>query len=59
MRASSTEEVQKYVLEYKKFENKWFADFALKRRESRAKVQRYIGKQKTLASFFSKARKEA
>jgi hypothetical protein len=33
LRASSTEEVRKYVLEYKKFENKWFADFALKRRE--------------------------
>ena len=59
LRASSTEEVKKYVLEYKKFENKWYSEFALKRRESRSKMQRYIGKQKTLASFFSKVRKDA
>jgi len=59
LRASSSDEVRKYVLEYKKFEEKWFADFALKRNESRSKMQRFIGKQKTLASFFSRVRKEA
>jgi len=59
LRASSSDEVRKYVLEYRKFEEKWFTDVALKRRESRASMQRYIGKQRTLASFFSRVRKEA
>ena len=59
LRASSSDEVRKYVLEYRKFEEKWFTDIALKRRESRSKMQRFIGKQKTLASFFSRVRKEA
>jgi hypothetical protein len=59
LRASSSEEVRKYIVQYKKFEEKWFSDFALKRRESRAKLKRYIGKQKTLASFFSRVRREA
>ena len=59
LRASSSDEVRKYVVQYRKFEEKWFTDVALKRRESRAKMQRFIGKQKTLASFFSRVRKEA
>ena len=59
LRASSSDEVRKYVVEYRKFEEKWFTDVALKRRESRSKLQRFIGKQKTLASFFSRVRKEA
>ena len=59
LRASTTDEIRKYVVEYRKFEEKWFVDFALQRRESRAKLQRFIGKQKTLASFFSRVRKEA
>ena len=59
LRASSSDQVKSYILAYKAFEEKWFTDVALKRRESRSKLQRFIGKQKVLASFFSKVRKEA
>ena len=59
LRASSSEEIRKYIIQYRKFEDKWFTDFALQTRESRAKIKRFMGKQKTLASFFSRVRKEA
>ena len=59
LRASSSEEIRKYIIQYRKFEDKWFTDFALQKRESRAKIKRFMGKQKTMASFFSRVRKEA
>ena len=59
LRASSSEQIRKYIIQYRKFEDKWFTDFALQTRESRAKIKRFMGKQKTLASFFSHVRKEA
>lgn len=59
LRASSSDQIKSYIVAYKAFEEKWFTDVALKRRESRSKLQRFIGKQKVLASFFSKVRKEA
>ena len=59
LRASSTAEIRTYIEAYKKFEDRWFVDFALKLVESRARMKRFIGKTKTLASFFSKVRKEA
>jgi len=59
LRASSTEEIRKYVQAYKKFEESWFSDFAFKQEESWSHMKRYSGKQKTLATFFSKVRKDA
>jgi hypothetical protein len=52
LRASSSAQVAAYILAYKKIDAKWFSDFAMKRVETRAKMKRYIGKTKTLASFF-------
>jgi hypothetical protein len=59
LRASTSAEIVSYVVKYKAFEAEWWTDFALKRRESRSKFQRFVGKQKTLSSFFKKVRKEA
>ena len=59
LRASTSAEIVAYVAKYMTFEAEWWSDFALKRRESRSKFQRFVGKQKTLATFFGKVRKEA
>ena len=59
LRASSSEQIRKYIIKYKAFEETWFSDFALKRKESRSKLKRFIGRQKVLSTFFSKVRKEA
>ena len=59
LRASTSAEIVKYVQAYKQFEETWFSDVALKIVEARAKMKRYSGKQRTLASFFSKVRKDA
>ena len=59
LRASSSAEIRAYVKAYQVFEKTWWQDVALKRRESRANFQRFVGKQKTLSSFFSRLRKEA
>ena len=59
LRASTSAEIVAYVAKYMTFEAEWWSDFALRRRESRSKFQRFVGKQKTLASFFGNVRKEA
>jgi hypothetical protein len=59
LRASTSAEIIAYVAKYKVFEAEWWSDYALKRRESRSNFQRFVGKQKTLSSFFSNVRKEA
>ena len=59
LRASTSAEIIAYVNVYKTFESKWWTDFALKRKESRANFQRFVGKQKTLSTFFGKVRKAA
>ena len=59
LRASTSAEIVAYVERYKTFEAKWWNEFALKRKESRANFQRFVGKQKTLSTFFGKVRKEA
>jgi hypothetical protein len=59
LRASTSAEIKTYIEAYRKFSEKWFSEFALKLRESRAKMKRYIGKTRTLSSFFSKVRKDA
>ena len=59
LRASSSDQVRRYIGRYKQFEDRWFTEFALKQKESRAKMKRFLGKQKTLSSFFSRVRKDA
>ena len=59
LRASTVDEIVKYIAAYKKFDDLWFTEVALKQVESWAKLKRYSGKQRTLASFFSKVRTDA
>ena len=49
--------VESYIKQYHEIEARWW-ELALSRRESRANLQRYIGKRKVLDSFFSKVDKE-
>jgi hypothetical protein len=56
LRASTSSEIATYIRAAKVFEDEWWS-LQLKRREQRASFQRYMGKQKTLAKFFSDTRK--
>ena len=58
LRASRSEELHSYFERYAACEAQWWK-LALRRRESRAKMQRYIGKKAVLARFFSTLRKDA
>jgi hypothetical protein len=59
LRTSSSNDIVEYVKQYKTFQDKWYNDFAFTPQESKAKMSRFIGKQKTLAKFFTKVRTEA
>jgi hypothetical protein len=58
LRASSSEEIRRYLASYATFEKEWWS-VAFQRAESRAKMQRYIAKKSVIAKFFSKVQKEA
>ena len=50
-------DIESYLEQYLQIETKWWS-LALSRRESRSKLQRYIGKRSVLDSFFSNVDKE-
>ena len=58
LRASSSSELRSYFENYATIAPAWWA-VALRKAESRAKLQRYIGKKAVLAGFFSAVRKDA
>jgi hypothetical protein len=51
------DEVLTYLEKYSKIRDRWW-ELALKRRESRANFDRYIGKRKALDSFFASTKKK-
>ena len=59
LRASQSSEIAAYVRAYRVFEQAWWRDVALKRRESRDKFQRFVGKQRAMSRFFTGVRKDA
>ena len=58
LRAGSSAELRSYFANYSAFAPEWWA-VALKRTESRAKMQRYIGKRRVLDLFFAKVKRDA
>ena len=58
LRTDKSEDVKKYIEWYKLHETEWWA-VALRKAESRGKMQRYIGKKSVLTKFFNKLKKEA
>jgi hypothetical protein len=58
LRASKSSELRGYFEKYAEFESQWWS-VALKRRESRSKMQRYIGKKAVMDRFVSGLRKDA
>ena len=53
---SKTLNIEAYILKYSKFSDEWWT-LALKRKESRDNLQRYIGKRHVMDSFYSKIKK--
>jgi hypothetical protein len=58
LRARRSEDLRSYFVAYAAVAPEWWA-LALKRREARAKMQRFIGKKAVLARFFSALRIDA
>ena len=58
LRASNSTELRQYFKQYAAFAEEWW-QLVLRRRESRSKFQRYIGKISVLRGFFAKLQKEA
>jgi hypothetical protein len=58
LRASTPEELRAYFRSYASCHDAWWTE-ALKRRESRSKMQRHIGKTAVMARFLSALRKDA
>jgi hypothetical protein len=58
LKASNSAQIRAYLAAYVVFRDQWY-DKILMRCESRAKMTRYIGKRRVMATFFSNMRKDA
>ena len=56
VRSADSEDIKKYLAVYTSIQEAWWS-LVLRRRESRATLQRYAGKRSVLDSFFSKVQK--